>query len=409
MKRKILIFTVSVFLISIIGVIMSYTHFGHVEKLFDDVNNLNKFVAMEKNLLGTRVKDKNISGFNIDNGTIDNAHWKNIDLNHSTIKDTVIKNSEFTETNFSNSTLTNVKFEHVKFIGTNPLPSLLFATVWFDNCVFKNVEFVDCALNGITIRRLNDSNITFIDSKLKDVDLDESKLQFQVKNSVFEHVEPTKLKPGSNFHMHGGKLIHANFNSADFDNFDLDNVDVDGSYTAGKAKKITISSCKIAFNLNATTVDNLYVSKSEITNLTLYGLTANNTSIRDCKALHTEAFGFFKAKLNKLTINNCEANAIDFRQANIDELNLTDVSFKNSFSDHLLVNTAKLDGVEMSGDIDLSGAYIEKLYTRNAKNGQAKIKFDGSNLEYSDYYGLKLKGISPSKNYEGWWFSQVKQ
>jgi uncharacterized protein YjbI with pentapeptide repeats len=397
MKKKIII---SVLLALVFGGLfaMNNIQIMRIKALFDNTNQLNTFIEKQQpcRFMDINIEGNKLHGMKLINSTLEDSTWKQIDAKNSALENVTIKNCTLEKIDFTKSNITNVTFEHVILDG-----------VIFDSSQLKNIVFKNCEIWNGSFYKLINSDANIDTSKLENNYFEDAEFELTIKNSNVKDSIFAGLKT-NNFHMQGGKLIHANFDNSQIDEFKLDKDDAVGCYAVGKSKEIIINDCKIAFDLSGTTFDIINITNSELTNFTVYELTANRVSIRNCKGSYTNDFGFFKAKLNKLTINNCEADAIDFRQANIDELNLTDVSFKNSFSDHMHVNTAKLDGVEMSGDIDLSGAYIEKLYTRNAKNGHAKIKFDGSNLEYSDYYGLKLKGINPNKNYEGWWFSQAR-
>ena len=68
----------------------------------------------------------------------------------------------------------------------------------------------------------------------------------------------------------------------------------------------------------------------------------------------------------------------------------------------MLVETAKLDDVKISGVVDFSNAKIQNLYLRNFHyDSHAQIKTDGSNLEYNAH-GLRLKGVAHEATADKW-------
>jgi uncharacterized protein YjbI with pentapeptide repeats len=394
MKRKwIIVLTFIATLLIAGGITLKYyINSQEIKKLLNDPIKLNKYIAEHQPfvLKDIKIDDHDLNGINLINGKINDTEWVAVNAQKSRIDNIIIKNSTFKNVNFSYSSMNNVAFDHVSFDHAK-----------FNHCMLKNISFIDCKFTTSSFNNLIESELSFEKSDINDNDFYKSQVKINLKETSINDADMSLLKPSSRLVMQDGELKNIRMSKAHLDELNLNGVYMDA---VGCPKSIIntiyIKGGKLDIDVPAADIQKFSIYDSNINTLSLGGAKIKDLNISNCK--ETDQLEFFRGHIDKLTINNCYANGLDLAQVNINELTFSNVSTKESLSEHATINTCRLDNFQMSGEIDLSGSMIKNLYIHDFHyDPNAKVKTDGSNLEYNAH-GLKLKGIWPEVTSDKW-------
>ena len=211
---------------------------GAWKERFLDVKKLNEYTQKG---LKTEISDVIIKDYKLDGALFINASFRDVEwtstiteklsFTNTVFRNNIFNNVEFTDAKFTNVTfedsefngtsfwksqLTGVKFIRCKFKSKSDFSTLKSSTVEFDHSIIEETSFA--ASNAVlTIHNstLEDvrfvgmifpSSLTFENSKLKDIDMDSSKLSKLVMDNV---------KGGGASGFNGGSVAEVDIRNSD--------------------------------------------------------------------------------------------------------------------------------------------------------------------------------------------------
>jgi fluoroquinolone resistance protein len=391
-KKTLILFAISIIILVGATIVFSKMHntFEFKERI-NDVTSLNQYILSHRplKLFDLNIEKKNLKKIVFEDSTIEKPQWREIKIQNSKLINTQIVNGTLENIDFSHSKLTNVFFKNVAF-----------DKVLFDYCTFNSVKFINCTFKTVSFYQITSSDINFDKTDMNDGDFRQAEVNLNIKDSKFNDIDFSDLK-GSTFIMQNGELKDSTFDSAHLDNFKLDGVKTkDVGLNETQVTSVTLENSELDFGMDYAKAQNIHISNNRINDFGATDGTYENISIHNCK--NAGGMGFGGSKIQKLTIENCSTKDFDFYDAKIDKFLLKNFSFHGSLSSKVMINSATLDNIYMSGNINLNGTTIKNLYVHDFHyNPNAKVKTDGSNLEYNAH-GLRLKGVWPEVTPDKW-------
>ncbi|USE37014.1 pentapeptide repeat-containing protein [Endozoicomonas sp. SCSIO W0465] len=226
---------------------------------------------------------------------------------------TAPEQSDFTGLSLSNRDLERIRFKNSLMKCCKFLSSKLRGVRW-KNCDLRGADFrhadlrdciLDgCNLNGADLRHANLTNARVIDSDLSAANFDHAVLDMAVVENCDMSAQTFHNSSCREIHLYNSQIIHGFFDNADFSQSEIQDMEF---------RHCTLT--KTSFN------------HAEI----------NNTSFKGCESFD-EGPSFANAKMNEVTMVDCELQSVSLDNTEISRCLWERVSLTNAQLDNTVFN-----------------------------------------------------------------------
>lgn len=325
------------------------------------------------NLKDLEISKSRIQGVKITDFSLENMSLQNFDSRSSYLENGLFKDIEFDDVYFNESKITNVTFEDsnltkVNFFGVN----------------FSNVKFVNCKITQSTFYKLIDSDVEFINTEIYDNEykFSESQIKMRLINSEFRDTDMMSLKEGSSIYVENSKVDNVSFQYSKLDYFKSVNSEVTSSTLANsKINQLTFEGGTIKVSFGAAVIDTISVTKSEIRNFGVIGVTANNISITDCNGLADVSLG--SSKIDKTYISNCKFTEFHPSKIETNLLHVENSEISKSFFYKAQIKDLTLKNVTFTKELNMKKLQVENASLESvSKSSDLYLRDEGANIDF---------------------------
>jgi len=336
---------------------------------FQDVNKLNEY---SRKGIKTDLSDVIIKGYDITGAEFNNITFRNVEWNNTSIEGMTITNARFVGNTFNEAYFNEAKLTNVTFEDSE------FSGVYFYGAKMTGVKFIHCkftALSEADFRALKDSNIEFEYTTFEAEEMGPKKIDFAESNVALTFRNSTLTKVSFTDLILPSSLTFENskLEDIDMDRSKLTKLVMDGATGGGRsgANSGSVAEVEIRNSKMGFSLNGSTLGKVSFVNSRLEG-GFTNSDIKELQINNCKGmlgFGLYQAKIETLQISNCPINNIQPIEATIQNFSINKASIENSKFKKMKVVNFTLTDVSLDGQLDFSNTHVEHLITKNITKG----------------------------------------
>lgn len=323
---------------------------------FRNVEQLSAYAETQPlRLANVEIVDYDITGARMTSPEFQNILWRAVKARKITVRGGVFKNSLLQHVHFDNATFTDVRFENVTF-----------EDVSFEGAQLNSVVFEDCEFRSSSLRKLHDSAIHVLNSKLESTNLSRSQAKLRVQNSSLTLVGSHGLKPGSTVEILDSQLDRVVFDSSELASLVIRDSELKKTHaTSAIIDTVLLADSRLDFTVGSATIAEFTATNSIIDRLGFVDANVEYASIRGCK--QGRRIGLGAANFGTVDIQDCDLEKLNTLIAAGKRLVVRDSTLQESLFKGLMVDVLELSNVTFVRRADFTSTQAKSSSVKNVQ------------------------------------------
>lgn len=345
------------------------------QERFNDIEKFNQFAADNPVDLSKIIIKQPLDGLHIRQGKIRKVFWKYTSARKGLIENVIFENGAFEKVDFSHTHFKNVTFK-----------GYTIANSTFDYGQWDNVTFIDCQLIDNQFRDLQTSTVTFDNVRANGIAFSRSALTIKIENSSIYDSSFRHLTMPAAVDIKDSDFVRSHISAKRLDHFSLINSKADESSISARLDHDAMldggNMTKFGLNVGAKNITVRNVSGAHIG--VAGDFTTENVLIENCKKMTTLATGI-DGHIKHLIMKNVSAHKLSALSANIDHFVIENSEFNKWDFEEAEIQKLELSQVSLKEEAIFLKTNIEQHNLKDLNTGEGlQMKLEGSNITAQD-------------------------